>query len=316
VAAPPNDLSCFFSLQEKTFSWHITDTNTRFKLVIPFSAITLLEFVIVSPSSSPQENGNKASEEGVLTISINQTPSFFIEANIQGRRIWSPCKDFSEQKQASSATKHVLRGRPGVMRSQVLSLVHSDAQLQKVSKMDHAGFEQLGTTPSQPNASFAPALSETPLLSFPTSLNRHSTSTKSENAIPYNFARRGSMPVISSRTPVQPNITSLSLDFGTPSSFPLAFSNMNHDPTQLLNSSSIHSFLENGLGASTSASTPSTNAQTLATGLPLQDKSKAPNSDSQNADIFDQAFLDLIQMDSNTQEFNNLFNQTPNMPQF
>jgi hypothetical protein len=268
-----------FSTAEKTFSWHISDSGTRFKIVLPFSAVTLLEFSAVtllefSVAAIPTKSEER---DGLLSIHLNQSPSFFIEVSTQGRAMWSQCDDFTEQKQASTTPVHILRGRPDILRSQIQSLIQTETTLQKVARIDetHAllppGLQQLKLNPNHPVMQ----------------------------------GRRGSMPVFSPTSQQAPfnqlmPDTQLSLTAVNSAATSCTSSpNMEQQgDLSVLDSSSIHSFLHMTNPQHQSFSNPTFDQNSMVTASSLTSKHvPLPLQTNATTGGFDRDFVNLIQVE-------------------
>ncbi|ORY05846.1 hypothetical protein K493DRAFT_310803 [Basidiobolus meristosporus CBS 931.73] len=118
------DLVCFFNTVEKKMTWQIMDNNARFKLEFPFSSVVGLEYKTLDAVFSH------------LAIDINQTPSFFMEVKSGNLNVWTPCRDFTEGKQASRFFRHIIKGNSQPLKSQLVMLMQADPNLQRVAQID------------------------------------------------------------------------------------------------------------------------------------------------------------------------------------
>jgi len=64
-----------------------------------------------------------------IAIEVKGPPSFFMESPHGG---WNMCKDFTEDRQATRNTRHVLKGRSVVIKPQLIKLMQDDPNLAKV----------------------------------------------------------------------------------------------------------------------------------------------------------------------------------------
>lgn len=113
----PTDLLCYYTLPQNIFTYHITNENTQFKMEFPLSDIFSVEYRPIDEVHSQ------------ISIEIRDSPSFFMESPHGG---WNMCKDFTEDRQASRFTKHVLKGRAAMMKPQLIKLMQDDPNLAKV----------------------------------------------------------------------------------------------------------------------------------------------------------------------------------------
>jgi hypothetical protein len=115
------DLMCYYQLSnERSFSWHIQDSNYHFKMVISFDSISCLELSILSDSISAQ-----------IDIDLLEAPMFFME-NDSGE--WTQCSDFTEGMQASSVLRHTVRGLASDLHQELLNIVTVDQGLDQIAR--------------------------------------------------------------------------------------------------------------------------------------------------------------------------------------
>jgi hypothetical protein len=115
--ASPTDLLCYYTLPQNLFTYHITNENTQFKMEFPLSDIFSVEYRPIDDVHSQ------------IAIEVKDAPSFYMESPHGG---WNMCKDFTEGRQASRHTRHVLKGRAIVMKPQLAKLMQDDPNLAKV----------------------------------------------------------------------------------------------------------------------------------------------------------------------------------------
>jgi hypothetical protein len=82
------DLVCKFSPTQKAFIWHIEESLSRFKIIVPLSLITHIEC------------------QSDIQFHLSQPPLFYMQSNQQ----WIQCRDFTEQQQGSMYLLHTLKG--------------------------------------------------------------------------------------------------------------------------------------------------------------------------------------------------------------
>lgn len=113
----PTDLLCYYTLPQNIFTYHITNENTQFKMEFSLSDIFSVEYRPIDDVHSQ------------IAIEVKESPSFYMESPHGG---WNMCKDFTEDRQASRHTRHVLKGRSAVMKPQLIKLMQDDLNLAKV----------------------------------------------------------------------------------------------------------------------------------------------------------------------------------------
>lgn len=113
------DLLCCFQLSERTFEWHIRDSNYHFKMVISFDLVTSLDITIL-------DNGIFAQ----IDMELNDAPLFFME-NLDDLT-WTQCSDFTEGMQATCHLHHTLRGLASDLRQELLAMISMDQHLCQV----------------------------------------------------------------------------------------------------------------------------------------------------------------------------------------
>lgn len=113
----PTDLLCYYTLPQNIFTYHITNENTQFKMEFSLSDIYSVEYRPIDDVHSQ------------IAIEVKESPSFYMESPHGG---WNMCKDFTEDRQASRHTRHVLKGRSAVMKPQLIKLMQDDQNLAKV----------------------------------------------------------------------------------------------------------------------------------------------------------------------------------------
>ncbi|CAO3598538.1 unnamed protein product [Absidia cylindrospora] len=113
------DLLCCFQLSERTFEWHIRDSNYHFKMAISFDLVTSLDITIL-------DNGIFAQ----IDMELNEPPLFFME-NMDDLT-WTQCSDFTEGMQATCHLHHTLRGLASDLRQELLGMISMDQHLCQV----------------------------------------------------------------------------------------------------------------------------------------------------------------------------------------
>jgi hypothetical protein len=110
------DLLCCFQLSERTFEWHIRDSNYHFKMVISFDVLTSLDITI-------SENGMFAQ----IDMNLNEAPLFYME-NMDDST-WIQCSDFTEGMQATCHLHHTIRGLASDLRQEIFGIIGMDHHL-------------------------------------------------------------------------------------------------------------------------------------------------------------------------------------------
>ncbi|KAI8339015.1 homeobox domain-containing protein [Chlamydoabsidia padenii] len=113
------DLLCCFQFSERTFEWHIRDSNYHFKMVISFDLVVSLDVTIL-------DNGIFAQ----MDMELNEPPLFFME-NMDDLT-WTQCSDFTEGMQATCHLHHTLRGLASDLKQELLGMVSMDQHLCQV----------------------------------------------------------------------------------------------------------------------------------------------------------------------------------------
>ncbi|KAK9767130.1 hypothetical protein K7432_003322 [Basidiobolus ranarum] len=124
MAVTKNDLLCYFNLNDKKMSWQITDNSSRFKMEFPFSSVVGIEYKALDVVF------------GQIIIDINQVPEFSMEVKVGSNPIWTPCRDFTEGKQASRFFRHIIRGHAQPLKRQIVTLMQADMNLQKIVRIE------------------------------------------------------------------------------------------------------------------------------------------------------------------------------------
>ncbi|CAO3623556.1 unnamed protein product [Cunninghamella echinulata] len=110
------DLLCCFQLSERTFEWHIRDSNYHFKMVISFDVLTSLDITI-------SENGMFAQ----IDMDLNEAPLFYMENRDDAT--WIQCSDFTEGMQATCHLHHTIRGLASDLRQEIFGIIGMDHHL-------------------------------------------------------------------------------------------------------------------------------------------------------------------------------------------
>ncbi|CAG8484089.1 19001_t:CDS:2 [Dentiscutata erythropus] len=113
----PTDLLCYYAIPQNTFTYHITNDNTQFKMEFPLTDITSIEYRPIDDIYAQ------------IAVEVKDPPHFYMEASHGG---WNMCKDFTEDRQATRHMRHVMKGRAIIMKPQLMKLMQDDPLLAKV----------------------------------------------------------------------------------------------------------------------------------------------------------------------------------------
>lgn len=117
------DLLCSFNLNERTFSWHISDSGHCFKAEFSFDWVTCIKF-------SMCEDGVSA----LMIFDLSQPPMFFMDNN-DGSISWIQCSDFTENTQASQCLQHTVKGVAQNLRQELQAIISADKRLEDITQM-------------------------------------------------------------------------------------------------------------------------------------------------------------------------------------
>jgi hypothetical protein len=115
----PNDLVCQFDKRRKLFSWCIQDGSNRFKMEFGQASVSKLQL-------KPLE-GRAGWARLELSLSSAEQINFYMEVT-PGTENWVQCRDYTEDKQASSVMMHQLDG-PALALKGELDLLKKENQL-------------------------------------------------------------------------------------------------------------------------------------------------------------------------------------------
>ncbi|CAG8598203.1 23984_t:CDS:1 [Gigaspora rosea] len=113
----PTDLLCYYAIPQNTFTYHITNDNTQFKMEFPLTDITSIEYRPIDDIYSQ------------IAVEVKDPPHFYMEASHGG---WNMCKDFTEDRQATRHMRHVMKGRAIIMKPQLMKLMQDEPNLAKI----------------------------------------------------------------------------------------------------------------------------------------------------------------------------------------
>ncbi|KAI9311855.1 homeobox domain-containing protein [Dichotomocladium elegans] len=116
------DLICQFHIAERTFSWHIRDSNYHFKMIMSFDSIASIEMHHLNDGLSAE-----------ITIDLTEPPLFYMENT---DKTWMQCSDFTESTQATCILRHSIRGLVSDLRQELFNIVSVDDALCQVTQFD------------------------------------------------------------------------------------------------------------------------------------------------------------------------------------
>ncbi|KAG5461104.1 MAG: hypothetical protein BJ554DRAFT_6753, partial [Olpidium bornovanus] len=207
VSSDAGELYCGYNPSSQTFQYEILDRGVCFKMELPFANVTRLE-LLVHPAPSPllaaSQVGTLGSPSipqslGQLVLDVVRPPDFFIMQPYAGaaglRRTpqfrWARCDDFTEGRQATLSSRHVIKGDARMLMAQLdqlchlcpdvrMILVHHHhlprhhlAQRYQPRPSDQRRYSLQQTVPMQRRRGVLPALSRQ--ASAPSPLQMHST---------------------------------------------------------------------------------------------------------------------------------------------
>jgi hypothetical protein len=126
------DLMCYYKTNERTFTWHIRDSNYHFKMMISFDSIASIELNVLEDNISAQ-----------IDIDLIEPPIFFMENNSTS---WVQCSDFTEGMQASIVLHHTVRGLAVDLRQELLSIAGMDERLCQITRFPAVDYASSAST--------------------------------------------------------------------------------------------------------------------------------------------------------------------------
>ncbi|TPX59115.1 hypothetical protein SpCBS45565_g07813 [Spizellomyces sp. 'palustris'] len=124
VPITTNDLICTFNTMERVMRWQIVEGTSKFKMEFPFASIAAISFDQLDAFT------------GQVTIDLNQCPMFFMEMSINGGSVWTQCRDFTENTQATCVLRHVIKGQLQALRGELLLICQSDVHVHRATQMN------------------------------------------------------------------------------------------------------------------------------------------------------------------------------------
>lgn len=105
---PGSDVTCCF--EKDKFTWYIEEGGHRFKIEIPLTHVTKIEYAMD------------------VYVHLSQPPFFFMKSDTQS---WIQCSDFTENKQASHSLCHILKGPQ--LQQELFHLISEYPHLSKIT---------------------------------------------------------------------------------------------------------------------------------------------------------------------------------------
>ncbi|KAI9101107.1 hypothetical protein DFS34DRAFT_578471, partial [Phlyctochytrium arcticum] len=120
VPITTNDLVCSFNLMDRTMRWQIVEGASKFKMELPFACISSIVFEQLDAFT------------GQITFELSQVPMFFMEVMMGGACVWTQCRDFTEETQATRVLQHIIKGQAESLKGELLYLGQQDNLLQSI----------------------------------------------------------------------------------------------------------------------------------------------------------------------------------------
>ncbi|KAI9299300.1 hypothetical protein BJ944DRAFT_235832, partial [Cunninghamella echinulata] len=132
MSLKPKDLECFFDKQIQSMVWRITDGQQRFKMHIGLDSI---EKIQLDPLLE-----RLGWARLTISVSLPENISFYMEDHQQQQQsgsqgdYWTQCRDFTQDRQATSVQIHYIDGPALALRAEWIRLVSQDQQLNQLFK--------------------------------------------------------------------------------------------------------------------------------------------------------------------------------------
>ncbi|KAI8141351.1 homeobox domain-containing protein [Fennellomyces sp. T-0311] len=114
------DLLCYYNSTDRTFAWHIRDSDYHFKMVISFDIIASIEINSLPDNVSAD-----------IHVDLTEAPLFFME---NGDNSWIQCSDFTEGMQATVILRHSIRGLTADLRHELFNIASLDETLCQITR--------------------------------------------------------------------------------------------------------------------------------------------------------------------------------------
>ncbi|KAI9492071.1 hypothetical protein BDB00DRAFT_873714 [Zychaea mexicana] len=122
MSLQPNDLACHYDTQRRVLVWRIQDGQQRFKMEYTFDTVlqVRLEPILERLGWARLE----------LRIAQPEAIAFYMESN--GSGTWTQCRDFTQDRQATSINLHHLDGPALALRAEVQRWAQNDPHIQSL----------------------------------------------------------------------------------------------------------------------------------------------------------------------------------------
>ncbi|KAI8379701.1 uncharacterized protein BYT42DRAFT_569693 [Radiomyces spectabilis] len=117
------DLLCYYSLPDRSFTWHICDSNYHFKMAVSSDAIAAIVLNILDDGISAH-----------IDIHLTAPPIFFMKNQTPTGANWIQCSDYTEGMQATCIMQHSVQGLAVDLRQELLAIVSVDQQLSRITR--------------------------------------------------------------------------------------------------------------------------------------------------------------------------------------
>lgn len=138
VSYGPMHLVCSYSLVNRLFTWTLSDQDHVFKIEVSFSSLSQLILHLSEPG-------------GEIHFLLNQPPTFWMQVDPgNGTKLWTQCRDFTEQRQAETVSIHTLKGETLSLKPHFMAILQTDSTLRTLASFEetkHPMVQKLKTRP-------------------------------------------------------------------------------------------------------------------------------------------------------------------------
>ncbi|KAI8803306.1 hypothetical protein BJ742DRAFT_501411 [Cladochytrium replicatum] len=220
-----SNLRCGANITTRELIWQISDSGNFYRIVLPFDHITRIE---IRPGTTPSE--------AQMIVDLSTLPYFLtcellspVAGSSTSAPGWVPCCDFSENAQASTILRHVVRGSQRDLEKELFMLMRADSWIQSAAVSSGLVLHTPGMTSDALRRNSCPDLlllsgmntthvgafptspltvfPKSPLGAFPGNVNLEPANPITDGAAPIPFIDAVSVPVA---TIVQPQTVFLS----------------------------------------------------------------------------------------------------------
>ncbi|KAI8806202.1 hypothetical protein BJ742DRAFT_774452 [Cladochytrium replicatum] len=124
-----SNIRCGANITTRELIWQISDSGNLYRIVVPFDHITRIE---IRPGTNPSE--------AQMIVDLSTLPYFLTSellSPVAGSTTsvpgWVPCCDFSENAQASTILRHVIRGAQRYLEKELFMLMRADSWIQSTA---------------------------------------------------------------------------------------------------------------------------------------------------------------------------------------